>query len=60
MNSFSNKVILLNQVSGFIGQYSNLKHDIIDSHYGGFNYSKECAEILLPVIDVTRINYVPI
>ena len=51
---FLSKVILLNQVSMFIGQLSNLKHDIINSHDGRFQYLKEGTYTILPGMDITH------
>ena len=51
---FLSKVILLNQVSMFIGQLSNLKHDIINSRDGRFHYLKECTDTILPGMGITH------
>ena len=47
LDNFSFKIILLNQVSGSVGIFSDLKHDIINSHGGYFHYLKWGPYILL-------------
>ena len=52
--TFSSNFILLNQVSGFVGKFSNLKHDILNYNYGCFKYSKEGPYIIIPGIYIPQ------
>ena len=44
----------MNQVSGFVGKFSNLKHDILNYNYGCFKYSKEGPYIIIPGIYIPQ------
>ena len=44
---FSSKIILLNQVSGFVWKFLNFKLDILHSNDGKFQYSKGGQDIII-------------
>ena len=46
----SSKIILFNQVSVFLAKISKLKYDVLNSHDGCFQYSKQGLEIRFPII----------
>ena len=50
----------MNQVSGFVGGGSNLKDDVINPHYGWFQYYNQGTDILFIGMKVIYKFYVPV
>ena len=51
---FSSKIILLNQVSGFVEIVSKLKHDVLNHYDGSFQYSNESLDIIFTELHITH------
>ena len=50
----------MNKVSGFVGGGSNLKDDVINPHYGWFQYYNQGTDILFIGMKVIYKFYVPV